>query len=128
MNIRRSRNLLLVLIILWTAFVTIVIPRFAQHRAEDDFNRAVRACTNNFQASPDVDEAAERSCMTRAEGIYVIRRTSNSHILAHNTWPSLLILCLGLPSLVYLVAFAVVVLTRRLRRPNSPPPLRNLRA
>ncbi len=101
--------------LLWTVWVAILVPAWQRRQAESQFAREVALCTNHFQPTSEVDEAAERGCMVRAQGMYVIRRTAFAHYWSIGQWPSLILVCLGLPALVFGLAAAVATLYRRLR-------------
>ena len=103
----------LALSFLWIGYQAFVLPILANRRAESEFARSVGECTNNFRASAEVDEAAEQSCMVRANGLYVIRRTAISRRYSPEGLPSLLIVSLGFPLIVYAFAIACAALVRR---------------
>ena len=105
--------LFLVVTFLWIGYQAVLSPILQKHNAEARFAQAVAECTNYFRPSPDVDKAAEESCMVRAEGMYVIRRTVANRVYSLQGLPELLVRCVSLPLLTYGLSTIFAALRRR---------------
>jgi hypothetical protein len=87
------------LTLVWIGNCLVILPARLKHRADDRFVEAVGRCEYAVQVSED--RAAESACMTQAEGLYVVDRTTASTFYDPRVWPSLLLVCVGFPLVTY---------------------------